>query len=495
MIKCNIILAFLLSSLPFISVTSQITLGWEKAIGGSEDDSPSSITPTIDGGFIVVGSTKSTDGEAQGQNQGASDVWILKIDNNGNVLWETSFGSDRDDWASGVLQTKSGDLFIVGTALGNVESVDSLYAGDIWVLRLNSRGEQIWTKSYGSDKVDFAIEIIEDKHSELVILGDSFGSNNNLMLFKIDTLGNEIWSRIYDSDRQMSAASIVENSRGGYAVVGVATGSYDCFVMEVTENGELIWEQIIAGSQSDHFYSIVNTPDGGYIIGGSTSSTDGDFSSFNSRGPFLMKLNKDGEIKWINKTDNSEMNQSTHLSIVPHSDGSFVAIGTKRSIVDSIFAEADLWILQFDTLGNTLYEETFGGSESERGFDINRYSESEFILIGITESPEISGYKGRADYYVLNVSVETKEEHKDTLCNKNIAFYPNPISNFTKPELLLDDCIIPVNFEIYDSRGRLIERNNFYELLDFNVLISGLYFLRIIDSNEEEYLIKFLVLT
>src|SRR5205085_2881439 len=124
-------------------------LVWQKSLGGSGDDQAFSIQQTTDGGFIIAGVSYSQDGDVSG-NHGSGDYWIAKTDIAANILWEKSFGGTSTDVGYSVQQTIDGGFLVAGSTISNDGDVSQTHGGvDCWVLKLDTSGNLEWQKSLG----------------------------------------------------------------------------------------------------------------------------------------------------------------------------------------------------------------------------------------------------------------------------------------------------------------------------------------------------------
>ncbi|MBD3180881.1 T9SS type A sorting domain-containing protein, partial [Candidatus Poribacteria bacterium] len=262
-----------------------------------------SIQQTRDGGYVVAGHTQSF-------GAGRYDPWILKLDKNGKVLWQKSYGGGYDDYAYSIQQTSDGGYVIAGNTY-------SFGAGsrNFWVLKLNSIGNIVWQKTYGGSKFDHAESIYQTNDGGYVVAGrtDSFGAGNyDFWVLKLDSIGNIVWQKTYGGSSFDHASSIQQTSDGGYVVAGwsffLGAGNYDFWVLKLDNNGNMLWQKAYdsSDSDSDHDYaeSIQQTSDGGYVVAGWTDPPGaGNPFSFDI---LVLKLDRRGNIPGCNLMRNTE---------------------------------------------------------------------------------------------------------------------------------------------------------------------------------------------
>lgn len=214
-----------------IKLNSTGEVVWERQYGGSNPDIAESLKETLDGGFIVTGRTHSSDGDVT-NNHASSEGWVIKLDKDGYLEWSKSLGGYASDELVEVIQTSTGDYIFVGKS--NSRSGDipfNLGETDGWVIKLNSNGDILWSKIFGSEKIEELYSIIEVDNGYIVsgLTGTSLGqissANTNAWIFKIDDEGNQIWSKILNNPGYNSANDIIQNQDGKLVLAGISSSN------------------------------------------------------------------------------------------------------------------------------------------------------------------------------------------------------------------------------------------------------------------------------
>jgi len=236
---------------------------WSKTFGGSDDDFGYAVQNTSDGGYIIVGLTYSFGG-------GWSDVWIVKTDEFGNELWNKTFGLYEMDGANSVQQTLDGGYIIAGFT----ESFGSGWS-DIWILKTDQFGNVLWNKTYGGIYHDRANSIQQTTDGGYIITGYtySFGAgSSDILLIKIDEFGNEQWQKTFGGINQDFSQFVQQTLDGGYIVVGdtrsYGSGYKDVWLIKTDEFGNQQWERLYGGPEHDGASQIRQAIDGGYMVVG-----------------------------------------------------------------------------------------------------------------------------------------------------------------------------------------------------------------------------------
>lgn len=278
-----------------VCLDSSGTIEWQKCLGGTGPDQGYSIIQTPDSGFFLTGTIEDDNGDVN-RFIGSNDVWVVKTDKYGNLLWRRTIGGTYNDFGNKCLMTSDGGYIIGATS----ESADVDVTGnhgsyDAWIVKLNSIGVIQWEKSYGGSGVDGANDLILGLNGDFYIIGstnsidgDISGAigNADVLVMKIDSIGNIIWQKCIGGSQNEEGRSGCLTTNGGVQVVGytfsndgdaiTSHGNKDVLSAELDSNGNLLWSKCFGGSADDEGYSVIQTTDGGTIFSGYTSSTDGD---------------------------------------------------------------------------------------------------------------------------------------------------------------------------------------------------------------------------
>jgi hypothetical protein len=233
--------------------------------GGSE--AVNSVQQTTDGGFILAGYTYFVGT----QNR---DVYLWKTDSNGDTLWTRSYGGDGFDIAWSIDQTADGGYIVAG------HTTSFAPGEEIWLLRIDANGDTLWTGRYDHRDDLIARHVMETRDGGFIVAGntDPWGPGADAYLMKTDADGNPSWSKTYDWNRDTDYGnSVRETSDGGYILAGYTWGGsdrwFDVYVVKTNDRGRLDWEMAYGGSVDDHGQDIIQTNDGGYLVAGSTRSS------------------------------------------------------------------------------------------------------------------------------------------------------------------------------------------------------------------------------
>jgi len=410
-------------------------VSWIANFGGTGDDSARSLIQTHDGGYAVLGLTNSTDGDLFSKDLPVNDYWLVKLDANGTLQWQKTYGGSGDDQGQQVIQTTDGGYAIAGYAEsedGDGSNNEGFH--DNWILRLDANGTLLWEKSFGFSGHDHSYDLVETADGGFFFSGflditssNGEGSTDRGSLTahgvgefwgtKIDGDGNLEWRKFFGGSNNDRSYGVVNSHDGGYVMVGASEsddfdishpkGSYDFWAVKVDKNGGFEWESSFGGTGIDQAEDILATADGGYIITGSTFSSDTQVTKNHGQSDvWLIKIDDSGQLLW-EKSYGGAGFDAAH-SVRPTLDGGFLVCGNSKSFdgdVSENFGENDIWIFKTNATGELLWEKSFGGLSLDFGYDAIESSNGNIILVGETISqdfPEVES-KGSIDMVVLSL--------------------------------------------------------------------------------------------
>ena len=276
---------------------------------GNGIDHGQCIRQTSDGGFIIAGYSNSTSGDEKvSENKGGKDIWVVKLNSSGQLIWEKSFGGSSDEEAFSVQQTSDGGFIISGNTRSNDGDVTGYHGNtDCWVIKQDSDGGLQWEKTLGGNAYETANSVIQTEDGGFIVAGYTSSANGDVTknhgdrdgwLVKLNSEGEIVWQKTLGGSLDDELYDIRRTSDGGYILAGSTrstdgdvsknNGYYDTWIVKIDTNGDIEWQKTFGGSKKDVLKSVSQTDDGGYIVSGHTFSDDGDILFNNGDSDFYI---------------------------------------------------------------------------------------------------------------------------------------------------------------------------------------------------------------
>lgn len=412
--------------------SSDVQLLWSKAHGGSDNDFCFDLAETHDGAFAVTGLTFSNDGEVS-NNHGAGDLWIYRMDRSGNIIWQQALGGSAQDEGHSVTITPDNYYVVAGNTSSNDKHVSGNHGGqDIWVVKLDFQGNMIWQKTYGGTGTEgmYSHSILSTSDGGFIMIGyttsnDDDVSNNHggqdIWVVKMDNSGNIQWQKTFGGTGTDYSSSITATTDGNYIIAGYSNsddgditgnhGDYDSWVAKIDGSGNLIWSKTFGGSGLDVNYRIVLTLDGGYILNGQTNSpNDGDVSGWHGDfDAWVIKLDASGNLQWQKPLGSSQYEDNFAISTT--TDGNYLVgaftNGSDGDVTNPI-GGYDVWYVKLNTSGEITWQQTIGGTGDETVNQLIPLSDGSYLAGGHTTSSDgdIIGQHGAWDQWLYRFTID-----------------------------------------------------------------------------------------
>lgn len=345
---------------------------WKKSFGGSLNDFSTSVIETRDGNFLIAGGTYSTDKDVK-INRGDFDAWVIKTNKTGDMLWQKTYGGRNNDYFSNVINAWLDGYILAGTTESEENLKSKNYCNPAyWVMKINDTGAVAWEKLYGGSGYDYANSIIRTSDGGYIGTGrtssddgdiDTNYGNYDYWVVKLTNMINKSWTKTYGGTYGEEAKSIIELEGTGYVVAGNGSSSGNLsnyWVLNLDYSGNIKWQKTYGGSGIEMCMDLSRTSDGGFILCGWSSSTDGDVTG--SKGHtdcWVVKTDGNGDIEWQRTLGGSSYEYG--LKAKETSDGGFI-IGSnsdsKDGDVTGNHGASDIWIVKLLPLGFSMSDES-----------------------------------------------------------------------------------------------------------------------------------------
>ena len=416
---------------------------WTRKYGGIYEDAGRSMQQTDDGGYIIAGFSDS-------YSSGGDDVYLIKTDSLGDTLWTKTCSYSWNDEAWSVQPTTDG-----GYIIGGVTGWFSPTHGDVYLIKTDGNGETIWTRVYGGIESDVAREVQQTFDGGYIVIGYtlSFGAgNSDVWLLKTDSLGDTLWTKTYGAALFDYGFSGQQTADSGYIIAGCYNNENFCveykkvnlgdvggdvYLIKTDKLGNMVWSKTFDTGKWEKGYSVKQTTDNGYIIAGYSY-----LSSFGAR-VYVIKTDESGDTLWTREYGTGYNNSGQ--SIQQTLDGGYIITGT---------LDYDFCFIKIDSLGDVRWSTTYGGVPMlDIGYSVVQTSDGGYAAAGETFTPD-SGYGSDVWLVCLGPELGIKENDNINLSCAKIQVYPNPFCEKT----LIECQIISKEFEtrIYDTSGRLV---------------------------------------
>ena len=424
-----------------VKLNSTGTIQWQKSIGGTYGEYAFSLEQTSDDEYIISGNTRSDDGDISGNHSGntMTDAFIVKLDQSGSMQWKKCFGGSKLDNGNSIRQTKDGGFVMAGSTTSTDDDITSNHgAEDYWIVKLSSAGNIEWQKCYGGTGSEAAYSIEQTDDGGYIVCGNSNSSDgdvtanhggNDYWVVKLKSDGSIDWQKSYGGSANDNARSISITS-GGYVIAGYSSsndgdvsgnhGKIDYWVIKINSTGQLQWQKTLGGSGNDIASSLQETADKGFVISGQSMSSDGNITghqgSADTTDCWIVKLNQSGDMQWQKSIGGTSYDMGN--SIRQTMDGGFIAAMQSSSVNGDVTGnkgKMDYWVVKLSPVSDVKEEANMQTVSITPGI-----AESE-ITVNLTSS---SGSNQIISIYNLNGELQKSIYNSEKNLNISIADLP-----------------------------------------------------------------------
>ena len=474
---------------------------WAVQAGGSSSDSGSGIAIDDNGNSYVTGSFyySAVFGSYSLNSNGEGDIFVAKMDGDGNWLWATKAGGSGMDSGLEIAIDDNGNSFVTGsfreTATFGSYSLTSYGISDIFVAKIDGDGNWLWVVQAGGSSDDNGLDIAIDNNGNSYLTGSfretaTFGSYSlthigwtDIFVAKIDGDGNWLWAtKAGGSDYDRGLQIAIDDNGNSYvagrfqttAIFGsyylITNGSYDIFVAKMDGDGNWLWATKAGGSSLDAAYGLVIDNNGNSYVTGSfmETATFGSYFSLSSNGSydiFVAKMNGAGNWLWVTNAGGSDYDRGLDIAIDDNDNsyiiGRFQTTATFGSYSLTSYGEWDIVVAKVDGAGNWLWASKAGGSGLDHGRSIAIDDNGNSYVTGSFNETATFGFcsltsSGSRDIFVAKLSCSVFAENEIIPTELGLSNYPNPFNPTTTISFSIPEDS-KVELSIYNIKGQKIK--------------------------------------
>ena len=481
-------------------LSAQQDVLWEKSIGGEQAEYLYNAISTPDYGFLILGSSASdATGDIQKKNQGSLDYFIWKMDENGQQEWQNSFGGNGSDFLYAAQSTSDGGYVLAGASTSS-KSGDKISENqgneDIWIIKIDAQGKLQWQQSFGGNGNDIPVDIIRTKDKGYLIAAnsnstlspykksDNFGGNDYYII-KLNEKGEILWEKTFGGSFDDQIKSVIE-TKDGFVLVGnsnsLASGnktidqtSNGTWIVQITQKGEIISEQNLNLNLENQLISF-QEHENGYLFSILEKAE-------NKLNPKVIQTDFTFQTQ---KTTELEIDNDLTITEIKLIDNKFLLTANKISTLGQLKSNnhsiESYYITQsFDENGSKVWNKQFG----EEGFNYLEKAittrDGSIILFG-NSTQQAKGNKGQSDFYLVKLG---KEE--DDIKRVYVETYPNPTRDFVN--VLINKEFEKAIIEVYNLTGQHLQTKEVkYRSTPISLgnYPAGVYILKIKTDNQTE---------
>jgi len=358
---------------------------WQKIYGGEDDDIAHAVVMLENGDNAIIGECKSF-------NAKRTDICITRTTAEGSTRWRTLLGGEKSDRGMAITRAKDGNLLILGSGKSFNDNADR----DLYVAKLNLDGKLLWENSFGGDRDEYAGGIAATNDGGSLIVGDTESYSRrgakDIYILRLDKNGKEISKRTIGGEKAEEARALTRTADGNFMMVGARelerSGDADFFLMKLDQNGKKIWAKTLGGKDQDILNAVAPTPDGGIVATGSTRSYNSEQTDL-----AVMYFNKNGKLIWFKIYGFKYYDEGNAITMTK--DGNYLVAGTTNSMGKGDF---DTYIIALDGKGQLIWSKLYGDKNKDIAHGITRTTDGGVMVVGESDS-----YKRPKDFYMIKL--------------------------------------------------------------------------------------------
>ena len=406
---------------------------WNAVLGGNQQDEGYAVHKLSDGGYILFSSTYSNNSGDVGATKGDADLWIIRMDADGKKIWQKTYGGSSADYITDIAANPDGSFVGVGyTASNNSGDIGPTNGGgpDIWILKIDANGNIVWNKTYGGANMDIAHSIARTAEGKYLVTGFTYSSNSgdfganhgssDCFIAKVTSEGSLEWLKTYGGNNYEEGKDIIANTDGTMVMAGHTSSShsgdvgnmhgiYDMFFLKLDASGVVLTSKTYGGQDSDYAERIIPAGDGGYVlVGGTFSNKYGDVGpGKGNNDAWIVKVDARGELIWQKNIGGSDAEDFS--DVIASTDGGYIAVlntGSNNSgDIGANKGETDIAFVKISSTGEIKAIKMMGGEKDDEMYSLSTGSDGGYIAAGYTLSSggDVGKNNGESDLWVVKI--------------------------------------------------------------------------------------------
>lgn len=458
---------------------------WQVCLGDLGYDNGHVMIPVENGCFLVGGTTSSTKGIGEGNHSNNFDLVAAKISGEGKIIWSKCIGGTNKEEFGDMKQTPDGGVILIGTTKSiDGDAADGHGKKDLLVAKLDALGRLEWTKCYGGLGNDRGTAIIPTAEGGYLIGGESGSNTGNISthkggldawVAKIDAYGMVEKEKSLGGRGNETVKLLHETRPGRYMVICATTstegdikdhiGAKDVWIASLSKNFDFVWTRSYGGSDFDEVHGMTFNHRGEYVFSGSTFSEDEDLDLTTNHGlgdSWMFLITEDGNLAWSQTYGGAKSEGGNGVAQCP--DRGYIMVGTSNSEDRYVPVNKGLydgWIVRTDSIGRKLWSATFGGEDFEYLYDVMALDDDNFMALGFAESVkgdliELDKEIGN-DFWLFRFSAPNSEEGSFPKSSNYVTGY---VSSATTNIPLAAEIILTDNKTLKEVGARKSAREN-----------------------------------
>jgi hypothetical protein len=431
---------------------------WQASLGGTNDDGVFVFQETPDKGFVLGAfSASPPSGNKTSPNYGLNDYWVIRLDKHGNKIWEQTYGGAGTERISKMVMLSNGDMVLGGYSTSGTsptKTAPNRGSYDYWVVKIDRNGNGLWDKTYGGSSGDYLEVIVSAPDGGFLLGGRSFSpasgtktaplkGGSDYWLVRVDAEGNQLWDKSYSGSAGENSLEVIQPvSNGDYLLAGWSGsdtgldktapfyGSLDWWLLRVDASGNKLWDQSYGGTGYETVWGLREGTNGTFLVGGLSASTNGNRTtgSYGNNDYWIMRINGTGAIQWQKSHGGTGLDDCRAFVATADGGGLFCGKSASPPSGDKTslwFGSDDFWAVRVDANGEKIWETSIGGTGLDDPFWIVQSSDGGYLIGGWSDSPpggnKTSPNYGGRDAWLVKLEPEKHQLAADQLAGDGIS--------------------------------------------------------------------------